>query len=537
MGQLAKRVPVVQRKPQPVERRPIAEAQPPRSTAHANGFAEARVKSPVSEIVGGLPARLRAGVESLSGIAMDDVRVHRNSSEPAKLEALAFTRGSEIHLAPGQEQHLPHEAWHVVQQKQGRVQAITQMKGSPLNDEACLEAEATTMAAKAILHPESTTTPGTAGQKGTPVVQRQPAPASNVKERVLSRTNVAQRDRTIVKIDVVGHASPRWRSARTAQRADDLNWNLAEDRARQVRTEAERLLKNLLPNRNLVFEYRYSPSSDMTPSAPIRALDEPVDIALDFRGRGSTETLAEAGKRGRKANDDPMRRVDVRVSIHSQGETDVEEKIERSERKHGATSDWSIYVTGEAGVEAVGKASAILIQLKNNKTGRIGTYAGWTSGVGASVGINIAKTSLPDFENFKTPEPMTFADFSGANFSIQSHGFAVGVFGAEYSKFRFEHFLGGKPVPSSRIQVGGLSFGGFEINIASGVYGAMFLTDNPSEYYTVVSTRSETKTYESLSKESNSHRVFFSTGSSKVTSIESDNLNAYIYAVVTRSGF
>jgi hypothetical protein len=90
----------------------------------------------------GLPPRLRAGVEGLSGIAMDDVRVHRNSAEPAKLGALAFTRGAEIHLGPGQDEHLPHEAWHVVQQKQGRVQATTQMKGAAINTDVTLEHEA-----------------------------------------------------------------------------------------------------------------------------------------------------------------------------------------------------------------------------------------------------------------------------------------------------------------------------------------------------------------------------------------------------------
>lgn len=90
----------------------------------------------------GLPAGLRAGVEALSGLPMGDVRVHRNSPEPAKLGALAYAKGSDIHLGPGQEQHLPHEAWHVVQQKQGRVQATTQMKGLKVNEDARLEAEA-----------------------------------------------------------------------------------------------------------------------------------------------------------------------------------------------------------------------------------------------------------------------------------------------------------------------------------------------------------------------------------------------------------
>jgi|GEM_PF-6419863 len=91
----------------------------------------------------GLPDKLRSGVENLSGIAMDDVKVHYNSSRPAQLNALAYAQGSDIHLAPGQEKHLPHEAWHVVQQKQGRVQPTMQMKaGVPVNDDPGLEKEA-----------------------------------------------------------------------------------------------------------------------------------------------------------------------------------------------------------------------------------------------------------------------------------------------------------------------------------------------------------------------------------------------------------
>ncbi|HAP61901.1 MAG TPA: hypothetical protein DCR93_21180, partial [Cytophagales bacterium] len=39
--------------------------------------------------------------------------------------------GTDIHLAPGQQKHLPHEAWHVVQQKQGRVKPTLQPKASP----------------------------------------------------------------------------------------------------------------------------------------------------------------------------------------------------------------------------------------------------------------------------------------------------------------------------------------------------------------------------------------------------------------------
>jgi hypothetical protein len=98
----------------------------------------------------GLPDNLKSGIEALSGLSLDHVKVHYNSAQPAQLNALAYAQGSDIHLAPGQEQHLPHEAWHIVQQAQGRVKPTMQMKdGVPVNDDAGLEREADLMGAKA----------------------------------------------------------------------------------------------------------------------------------------------------------------------------------------------------------------------------------------------------------------------------------------------------------------------------------------------------------------------------------------------------
>lgn len=94
----------------------------------------------------GLPDNLKSGIEALSGLSLDHVKVHYNSAQPAQLNALAYAQGSDIHLAPGQEQHLPHEAWHIVQQAQGRVKPTMQMKdGVPVNDDAGLEREADVM--------------------------------------------------------------------------------------------------------------------------------------------------------------------------------------------------------------------------------------------------------------------------------------------------------------------------------------------------------------------------------------------------------
>jgi len=97
----------------------------------------------------GMPDSLKSGIESLSGMDMSSVRVHSNSDKPAQLNALAYAQGNDIHLAPGQEQHLPHEAWHVVQQRQGRVQPTTQMQGVGINDDHALESEADAMGERA----------------------------------------------------------------------------------------------------------------------------------------------------------------------------------------------------------------------------------------------------------------------------------------------------------------------------------------------------------------------------------------------------
>lgn len=100
-----------------------------------------------------LPDNLIKGVDKLSGIDTENVKIHSNSSKPAQLNAQAFAHGSGIHLAPGQEKHLPNETWHVVQQKQGRVQPTLQKNSETIiNDEEGLEQEAEVMGEKAANH-------------------------------------------------------------------------------------------------------------------------------------------------------------------------------------------------------------------------------------------------------------------------------------------------------------------------------------------------------------------------------------------------
>ncbi|WP_298774507.1 DUF4157 domain-containing protein [uncultured Shewanella sp.] len=97
----------------------------------------------------GLPDHVKAGVEHLSGVSLDHVKVNYNSAKPAQLNAHAYAQGSEIHMAPGQNKHVAHEAWHLTQQAQGRVAPTTQFAGHAINDSQALEHEADVMGAKA----------------------------------------------------------------------------------------------------------------------------------------------------------------------------------------------------------------------------------------------------------------------------------------------------------------------------------------------------------------------------------------------------
>lgn len=99
----------------------------------------------------GIPDDLKNSIEQLSGYSLDDVRVHYNSDKPALIQAYAYAEGNNIYVGPGQEKHLAHEIWHVVQQKGGNVKGDTQVDGSGTlaNTENSLEDQATKMGDKA----------------------------------------------------------------------------------------------------------------------------------------------------------------------------------------------------------------------------------------------------------------------------------------------------------------------------------------------------------------------------------------------------
>lgn len=93
----------------------------------------------------GVPDKLKNHLEAHGGYDLSDLRVHRNSSFPTRVHAHAYTQGNNIFLAAGQEHLLAHEAWHAVQQKQGRVNPASPLNA--INAEPHLEHEANSIMA------------------------------------------------------------------------------------------------------------------------------------------------------------------------------------------------------------------------------------------------------------------------------------------------------------------------------------------------------------------------------------------------------
>jgi Domain of unknown function (DUF4157) len=147
-----------------------------------------------------LPGDTRAKMEAAFGADLSAVRIHEDATA-GEAGAEAYTRGTDIHFAPGRYdpssssglELLGHELTHVVQQAEGRVAETVQHKGGAMNDDAGLEREADTSGATAA-RGNRVAAPGALGTPGA-VVQRKPAvtPVPSVRK---------------AKVDVLGDGTP-----------------------------------------------------------------------------------------------------------------------------------------------------------------------------------------------------------------------------------------------------------------------------------------------------------------------------------------
>ena len=122
----------------------------------------------------GIPTQMKWDLEARSGLPLDDVRVHYHSDKPAKLGALAYTQGTQVHIGPGQEGHLRHELGHVVQQKLGLVRPNAWYPGGlALNTEEALEQQADAIGTGSYCQPPLSAEMPSVQRFEDPVVQAQ----------------------------------------------------------------------------------------------------------------------------------------------------------------------------------------------------------------------------------------------------------------------------------------------------------------------------------------------------------------------------
>lgn len=103
-----------------------------KSDMPGTGSAQAAPKRP--------PEPWKTRAEAVSQLNLDDVRIYYDSPRPLEYGALAYARKNEIHMGPGAAARVPHELWHIVQQRQGRVAAHG--TNPPANEDRALEQEA-----------------------------------------------------------------------------------------------------------------------------------------------------------------------------------------------------------------------------------------------------------------------------------------------------------------------------------------------------------------------------------------------------------
>lgn len=72
------------------------------------------------------------------------INIIKNSAEPQKMGAKAFTNGRDVHLSPGNDSKhiLGHELGHIIQQSRGQVKSSKKYKGKSYNNDPALEQEA-----------------------------------------------------------------------------------------------------------------------------------------------------------------------------------------------------------------------------------------------------------------------------------------------------------------------------------------------------------------------------------------------------------
>jgi len=198
-----------------------------------------------------------------------------------------------------------------------------------------------------------------------------------------------------VRINVVGHASPRWKSAKNRTEADILNQRLSENRAQNVQRAVEEILKRELPG---------------------------LPIVVPAKGVGSKEGFPTVPERGAIDNAGIDRSVIVTVDLAVTRRT-IESRPSGPARVYMPSKLWTLKVISMFRGAGLGYVQVFLrVSLGNPNTGKNIILSGWLAGGGAAMDVKDSfkiDTDQPDLGGqigdevaFHTKEALTFDEWS-----------------------------------------------------------------------------------------------------------------------------
>lgn len=447
----------------------------------------------------GLPNRLKSGMENLSGLSLDDVKVHRNSDKPAQLQAHAYAQGSNIYLGPGQEKQLPHELGHVVQQKRGGVKPTMQLKGDvAVNDDQQLEKEADTLGQSAL--------------QGK--FQQQEQQHSN-----LASTQATVVQRSVdpeIDVHLTGHASPVWGTA-GPDHADELNLQLSRERVHNVET----LFREL-------FNTRYAQRGN--PSFSVNV--EEAANSISTEGVGSSVTLEEA-EGDRSANEQRLRRVDIatRVLAEINGMSCSSVPTTNEYTEDGRSTRWAVRIqtTMSGGLGAAGGGA--YGEIKNLTTGQVasGFFVSTLGGVtlGAEAPLPVGSVD-PSWTNFETVRPMTFEELNNNRAALMDISGGGGVIGYSWAYFTIDGMV------ERAVPVGGFVMNEYGAGVTALAGTWTFNQIPPARTITEEGTESTATPFRFTLPELFEHQVYFPTEDATIDDQNRIQLELYVDYIISR---
>jgi hypothetical protein len=246
-----------------------------------------------------------------------------------------------------------------------------------------------------------------------------------------------------VRCDIVGHASPRWKSAHSERQRVEKNEDLSRFRADAFMRDFRSALTKELGKYRLKFIENVS----------LEGSEQPDDtVLIGSRAMGQRESLVSAG--GNKSNDDPKyRRVDITVSIARSTQDEMPTKVVDRYERSTKSQFWYTSVGVSGSVTAVAGFEFFRLKLRNNKGDEArGSVVAVSGGVGAK--YSVSPYSWSNEVSFMTNREVGFSDFHGTRVRYTTAGLAIGV---GYSKAYLTFWGMGSDAAS--LHVGGFTTG------------------------------------------------------------------------------